>query len=95
MPNRFVPLGAGTDLPQAISAINNNFAQLDNETVTKAYRQPGGNAIIEGKLPYEGGYGALYYDSDNVPRIVIGILPDGTMGIVISKEGVDVIDWFS
>lgn len=95
MPNRFVPIGPGSDLDTVLKAVNGNFAQLDNETVTKVYKQAGGNAIVEGKLPYDGGYGALYYDSNNIPRIIIGILPDGTMGIVVSKDGINVIDWFS
>lgn len=34
------------------------------------------------------------YDSA-VPRILIGLLPDGTYGIVISKEDIDVTTAFS
>jgi|JI10StandDraft_1071094.scaffolds.fasta_scaffold2424072_2 hypothetical protein len=33
-------------------------------------------------------------DENGVMRMIIGILPDGTIGIVISKEGVDVRDVF-
>lgn len=95
MPVRFVPLGANASLPEAIAVTNANFAQLDNESVTKVFKQAGGNAIVEGKLPYDGGYGALYYDADGVPRIIIGIAPDGTMGIFVSKDGISVLEAFS
>lgn len=90
MPNRFVPINPGTDFDQAMAVINGNFAQLDNESVTKTFRQPGGNAIVEGKLPYDGGYGSIYYDQNNIPIIIIGILPDGSVGIIQAKDGVDV-----
>lgn len=94
MPNRFVPLGVGSGLDQMRAVLNANFAELDNEAVTKTFKQPSGNAIVEGKLPYDGGYGFLFYDPDGVPSIVLGILPDGTMGMVIAKEGVDVLSLF-
>jgi hypothetical protein len=95
MPNRFVPIGQNTDVNSLIKAVNNNFSQLDNETVTKTFKQAGGNAIIEGKLPYDGGYGNLYYDTTPIPRLLIGITPDGDVDIVKSKAGVSVLDVFS
>lgn len=94
MPNTFVPIGKGASFDDAQAVINANFAQLDSQMVTKTFKQPGGNAIIEGKLPYEGGYGFLFYDPNGVPSIVLGILPDGTMGMVVAKEGVDVLTLF-
>lgn len=36
----------------------------------------------------------LVYDEANL-RIILGRLPDGTYGMVVSKEGVDVDDLFS
>lgn len=36
----------------------------------------------------------LVNDGDN-DRILLGLLPDGTFGMVVSKEGVDVNDLFS
>jgi len=77
-----------------LSQVNNMIRQLNNEQTTKTFKQANGNAIITGKLPYEGGYGSLYYDSNGIPRIVIGILPDGTTGFVVSKEGENVLDAF-
>lgn len=39
------------------------------------------------------GYQILF--DGTVHRIIIGILPDGTVGMVISKEGNEVLDQFS
>lgn len=36
----------------------------------------------------------LYKDNAGTNRILIGVLPDGETGIVISKEGVDVLTLF-
>lgn len=36
----------------------------------------------------------IYNDSNGVPSIIIGILPDGTNGIVIAKPGVNVLTLF-
>jgi len=51
---------------------------------------------IQGKLVVEEGNSriTLYDTTDNVYRMIIGILPDGTIGIAISKEGEDVFDAF-
>lgn len=86
---------AGSSDRQKWSVATDMFRELAHEGVTKTYKQPAGNAIINGKLPYSGGYGSLYYDSDGVPNIVIGILPDGGMSIVIAKEGENVLDVFN
>lgn len=94
MPFRFVPVASNASLQEALKAINANFAQLDQETVTKTFKQANGNVIIEGKLPYEGGYGSLYYDTDGIPRVLIGIAPDGTTGLFVSKPGESVLDAF-
>lgn len=92
MPNRFVPIASSADFQSALSAINNNFAQLDNENITKTFRGPSGNSIVQGRLPY-GGYGQIYYDSDGLARILIGMSPDdGRMGTWISKPGQDVLE---
>lgn len=52
---------------------------------------------IQGKLVVEEGNSriTLYDTTDNVYRMIIGILPDGTIGIAISKEGEDVFDAFA
>lgn len=89
------PVTSQNSYGQNWNEVNNMIRQLNKEQTTKVFKQAGGNAIISGKLPYDGGYGSLYYDSSNIPRIIIGIQPDGTMGITVSKEGENVIDIFS
>lgn len=37
----------------------------------------------------------LVADEDGLVRMIIGVLPDGTIGIIISKEGVNVLDVFN
>jgi hypothetical protein len=36
----------------------------------------------------------LVMDSNQIPRIVIGLLPDGTYGMVVSKPGINVLNVF-
>lgn len=96
MPQRFMPFRPGSSMDQMLAMLNKNFGELDNESITKAYIGPNGRvAIIEGKLPYDGGYGSLYYDSTGTPRLLVGITPDGDVDIVKSKSGVSVLDVFN
>jgi hypothetical protein len=88
----FRPISSQNSYGQNWNEVNNMIRQLNKEQTVKTFKQPGGNAIVTGKLPYTDGYGSLYYDSDGLARIIIGILPDGTIGIVTSKDGIDVID---
>lgn len=90
----FLPLNTGNDLSTNYNTLNNALRQINHEQVTKTYNQPGGYAIIEGKLPYDGGYGTMYYDSNNNPVGIIGILPDGTSGIAWAKPGQSVLAAF-
>lgn len=95
MPSRFLPITSGTSREQTLSIINKNFAELDNENITKVYRGANGRvAIIEGKLPYSGGFGTLQYDQSGTARIIIGIDPDGEVNIHVSKEGYDIVSLF-
>lgn len=89
-------LSSGSDLTSLVSQLNTIISQINNDQLTKTFKQSiSKNAIVEGKLPYDGGYGALYYDSDGIPIVVIGILPDGTTGLAIAKPGNSVLDAFS
>jgi hypothetical protein len=95
MADRFIPLRDGTDMSQILATLNKNFSELDNEATTKVYRGPNGNiAIIEGKLPYTGGFGQLQYDTSGHSRIIIGIDPDGEVNIHVSKAGYNILDLF-
>lgn len=49
MPNRFMPVSAGTDPEIAMAQINQNFAQLDNEAVTKQFKGNSGETLSIGK----------------------------------------------
>jgi hypothetical protein len=91
----FRPLTTSNSQQANYGQVNDMMRRLDKEQTTKTYKQAGGNAIVEGRLPYSGGYGSMYFDSDNVPRIIIGILPDGTTGIVATKYGVSALDVFN
>ena len=96
MPNRYLPLTYPMDQSQLVATLNKNFGELDGETVTKVYKGANNQiAIIEGKLPYEGGYGLLIYDSDGDSRVLVGIAPDGSIGLFVSKTGEDLISAFS
>ena len=96
MPYRFAPVNPGTPLESAIAAFNNNFAQLDQESAVKSFNGASGEpSIITGELPYADGYGSLYYDPNGIPSIIIGVLPDGDIGIVAAKSGENVLDAFS
>lgn len=90
----FKPLSSQNSQSQNYGQVNDMVRQLNNEQTTKTFKQPGGNAVINGKLPYQGGYGSLYYDQNQVPRILIGIDPDGEINLVVSKPGIDVLSLF-
>lgn len=66
-----LPIPANTPQAQATSLINNNFRALNNEQVTKVYK-----------------------DQNGIPNIIMGILPDGTTGIVIAEQGQNVLNAF-
>lgn len=50
---------------------------------------------LGGNLILEQANGRLTLHDGTVFRMIIGILPDGTVGIAISKVGEDVFDAFS
>lgn len=96
MPNNIVPIGQDSSLSDVIKSTNNAFSQLDAQTVTKTYRQSGGNAIVEGKLPYNNGYGTLHYNTSNIPNMLLGRAPDDSRpGLWIVKDGFNVLDELS
>jgi hypothetical protein len=90
MPFRFVPVNPGTNFDQAMAVMNNNFAQLDNEAVTKVFKKAGGKpGFIEGKLPDDIGYGFLLYDADDNASIAAYIDADGQPILKVAKTGYD------
>lgn len=91
----FRPLHSQNSFTQNLGQMNDMVRQLNKEQTVKTFKQPGGNAIIQGKLPYEGGYGSLYYDTTNTPRIIIGLAPDGEIDIAASIAGEDITDLYT
>lgn len=60
----------------------------------KKYTGQQSTSVLNGQLRFEEGNNRLVlHDGDNY-RMVIGILPDGTIGIAISKVGEDVFEAF-
>lgn len=91
MPNRFVPLNPGSSYEEDKKAINGNFAELDGEAVTKVFKGPNGvNALIQGRLPGDNGYGFLFNDPSDTPRVILHFDSDGNPVFKISESGVDV-----
>lgn len=50
---------------------------------------------LDSKIRIEDGNGRLLVNDGTNNRIIIGLLPDGTFGLIISKEGYDVLSLFS
>ena len=67
-----VQLTPGMDSATMISAINDNFRQIESENRTKVIN-----------------------DETGASRIIIGRFPDGSYGIIVSKQGVDVLGLFN
>lgn len=95
MSERFIPVTyneGNFNMSQFIATINKNFGELDSESSSKVYRGSNGQiAIIEGRLPYSGGFGSLYYDQNGKAKIVIGITPEGRCDLVIAKDDKDLL----
>ena len=90
------PVTTQNSLGSNYNQINDMIRQINNDQVTKSFKQPGGsNAVLVGKLPYDGGYGMLIYDTSGDSRVIVGIAPDGTIGLFVSKPGDDLIGAFS
>lgn len=87
----FVPLPQGASPDEIAKATNKALERFDGESITKTFRQAGGNAVITGRLP-GGGYGTLYYDANGIPSILIGQAPDDKrMGMWQAKPGQNVV----
>jgi hypothetical protein len=88
----FKPVISSNSDKSNLNQINDMVRSLNKEQITKTFKQPNGNSIINGKLP-NGRYGTLYYDSSNNSSILIGQHPvDGHMVIALVKPGLDVLE---
>lgn len=87
---RFNPINPGTPIENAIAVINNNFGQLDNETVTKVFKGSGGKpSFVQGRLPNDLGEGILLNNNDGVPLIAAYVDKDGNPVLKVAKTGND------
>lgn len=92
MPNRFIPLHAGTDMNQVLAILNKNFGELDNESVTKIFNVTNNSpGFIQGKLPNNLGYGFLLYAADGKVAIACYINSNGRPILKIAKDGFDAL----
>lgn len=74
------------------NTVNNALRNLEKEQVTKTFKQPGGNSIIQGRLPSDT-YGIQMNDDVQDGRILLGFAPDDKRpGLWITKDGFDVIE---
>lgn len=76
-----------------IRQLNEWGRNISNESVSLIQNADDGTVrIIQGKTPFEGVYGTIYYDSTGIPRILVGLAPvDGRPGVWVSKDGQNVI----
>lgn len=89
MPNKFMPIQNG-ELPAVLGQINNNFAQLDAEAVTKTFNNNQGNiGLVQGRLPNDLGTGTLLYGLDGKALIAMYVDADGQPILKVAKEGYD------
>ena len=88
----FKPVIPGNSYGQNLGQVNDMVRQLNKEQTVKVFKQAGGNAIIQGKLP-SNTYGIQMNDSSQDSRILLGFAPsDGRPGLWITKPGKNVID---
>lgn len=69
------------------SSLNSDDPQAQIQSVVKQLNQWGRSLSNETRTD-------VYKDNSGTNRILIGVLPDGDTGIVISKPGTDVLDVF-
>lgn len=54
------------------------------------------DSVLDGQVRLELGNNRLVVaDANGIIRMIIGVLPDGDIGIVITKEGVNALDVFN
>lgn len=89
MPYRFSPINPDTPFEMAVRTLNQNFAQLDNETVTKTFKGPNGKpALTSGRLD-NGFYGTAYQDQSGNTVKLVGFDSNGVFIEITVKDGND------
>lgn len=64
-------------------------------TTKKKYTGQGNTSVLSGQLRIEDGNNRMVLFDGTVYRLILGLLPDGTIGLVISKPGIDVFSAYS
>ena len=67
---------------------------MANIQTKKRYSGQNSTSGLNGQLRFEEGNNRLVLHDGANYRMVIGVLPDGSIGIAISKDGEDVFDAF-
>lgn len=70
-----------------VSSINQEDPQKQMESMARQLNEWGRALSNEKRTD-------VYKDNSGTNRILIGVLPDGETGIVVSKEGIDVLSLF-
>lgn len=84
-------IGDSSDLRNVVGDVNKVILDLKSQEQTRVTRRAqGDNAIVEGRLPNEIGYGELLYDTNGSPRILMAIGSDNEPIFKISQSGIDV-----
>lgn len=90
MANKFQPINPNSDMASIVNQINQNFAMLDAEVVTKTFRNgKGDTGLITGRLPNELGTGTLLYGLDGKALISMRVDEDGEPSLRVAKAGYD------
>jgi hypothetical protein len=90
MPNRFQQIIPGSDVNQQIAMLNKNFAELDNENITKVFYNSAGNiGVTQGLLPNGLGEGTLLSDANGIPLIVMYVDANNNPVLKVAKSGQD------
>jgi len=74
-----------------LNQVNSLMREVADSRVTNVFKGPNNiNALINGKLPNDLGYGFQFSDSDGVPRILGYIDANNNPKLRISESGIDV-----
>jgi hypothetical protein len=76
---------------------NNQIQSNSNNFFGIKVSRPGFNVnnATDSQLIYKSNYSTETFYNNGIPQILIGLLPDGTYGLVISKVGIDVNTLFT
>jgi hypothetical protein len=64
-------------------------------TTKKKYTGQESTSVLNGQLRIEDGNNRMVLYDGTDYRMILGVLPDGTIGMVISKPGIDVFSVFT